>query len=110
MMFPQYTPRELGCFNKINSKIKSTQMYKAETVFKVNTVGKMLWGLKSSLDAVRPAARQTLYRLMNNRLSTLQVVWSTNPGSEGMTDHSTRWLMLHHSRTKSEGFIGRYSV
>ena len=51
------------------------------------------------LDAVRLARGQTLYRLMNNRLGTLQVVWSINPGSEGMTDHSTRWLMLHHSRT-----------
>ena len=54
-----------------------------------------------SLDAVRLAAGQTLYRLMNNRLSTLHVVWSINPGSEGLTDHSTGWLMLHHSRTKS---------
>jgi len=98
-MFPQYTPRELGSFNKINSKIKSTEMYKAETVFKESTLGKMLWGLKSSLDAMRLAAGQTLYRLMNNRLSTLQVVWSINPGSEGLTDHSTGWLMLHHSRT-----------
>jgi len=53
------------------------------------------------LDAVRLASGQTLYRLMNNRLGSLQVVWSLNPGSEGLTDHSTRWLMLHHSRTKS---------
>ena len=51
------------------------------------------------LDAVRLASGQTLYRLMNNRLGTLQVMWSINPGSEGLTDHSTRWLMLHHSRT-----------
>jgi len=51
------------------------------------------------LDAVRLAAGQTLYRLMNNRLGTLQMMWSINPGSEGMTDHSTGWLMLHHSRT-----------
>ncbi len=55
--------------------------------------------LKSSLDAVRLAAGQTLYRLMNNRLGTLQMMWSINPGSEGLTDHSTRWLMLYHSRT-----------
>jgi len=53
----------------------------------------------SSLDAVRLASGQTLYRLMNNRLGTLQMMWSTNPGAEGMTDHSTRWLMLHYSRT-----------
>ncbi len=66
-------------------------MYKAETVFKVNTVGKMLWGLKSSLDAVRLAARQTLYRLMRNRLGTL---WLQTPGSEGLADHSTGCLML----------------
>ncbi len=51
------------------------------------------------LDAVSLAAGQTLYRLMNNRLGTLQMMWSINPGSEGLTDHSTRWLMLHHSRT-----------
>jgi len=51
------------------------------------------------LDAVRSASGQTLYRLMNNRLGTLQVVWSINPGSEGMTDHSTGFLMLHHSKT-----------
>ncbi len=51
------------------------------------------------LDAVRLPTGQTLYRLMNNRLSTLQMMWSINPGSEGLTDHSTRWLMLHHSRT-----------
>jgi len=51
------------------------------------------------LDAVRLASGQTLYRLMNNRLGTLQMMWSINPGSEGMTDHSTGWLMLHHSRT-----------
>ncbi len=51
------------------------------------------------LDEVRLAAGQTLYRLMNNRLGTLQMMWSINPGSEGLTDHSTRWLMLHHSRT-----------
>ncbi len=75
-------------------------MYKAETVFKVNTLEKMLWGLKSSLDAVRLTSGQTLYRLMNNRLGTLQMMWSITPGSEGMTDHSTRWLMLHHSRTR----------
>jgi len=55
--------------------------------------------LHSSLDAVRLASGQTLYRLMNNRLGSLQMMWSTNPGSEGLTDHSTRWLMLHHSRT-----------
>ncbi len=54
-------------------------------------------GPRSTL--ARRAAGQTLYRLMRNRLGTLQVVWSTNPGSEGLTDHSTRWLMLHHSRT-----------
>ncbi len=63
------------------------------------------------LDAVRLASRQTLYRLMNNRLGTLQMMWSTNPGSEGMTDHSTGWLMLHHSRTclsqrVSSGYMG----
>jgi len=52
-----------------------------------------------SLDAVRLATGQTLYRLMNNRLGSLQVVWSLNPGSEGMTDHSTGFLMLHHSKT-----------
>ena len=52
-----------------------------------------------SLDAVRLASGQTLYRLMNNRLGTLQMMWSINPGSEGLTDHSTGWLMLHHSRT-----------
>jgi len=51
------------------------------------------------LDAVRLTTGQTLYRLMNNRLGTLQMMWSTNPGSEGLTDHSSRWLMLHHSRT-----------
>jgi len=50
------------------------------------------------LDAVRLASGQTLYRLMNNRLSTLQVVWSINPGSEGLTDHSPGCLMLHHNR------------
>ena len=52
------------------------------------------------LDAVRLAAGQTLYRLMNNRLGTLQMMWTLNPGSEGLTDHSTGWLMLHHSRTR----------
>ncbi len=51
------------------------------------------------LDAVRLATGQTLYRLMNNRLGTLQGVWSINPGSEGLTDHSPGCLMLHHSRT-----------
>ncbi len=51
------------------------------------------------LDAVRLASEQTLYRLMNNRLSTLQMMWSINPGSEGLTDQSTWWLMLHHRRT-----------
>ncbi len=51
------------------------------------------------LDAVRLATGQTLYRLMNDRLGPLQMMWSTNPGSEGLTDHSTGWLMLHHSRT-----------
>jgi len=45
---------------------------------------------RSSLDAVRLAAEQTLYRLMNNRLSTL---WLRNPGSEGIADHSTECLM-----------------
>ncbi len=45
------------------------------------------------LDAVRLASGQTLYRLMNNRLGTLQMMWSINPGSEGMTDHSTECLM-----------------
>jgi len=54
---------------------------------------------ESSLDAVRLASGQTLYRLMNNRLGTLQMMWSLNPGSEGMTDHSTGFLMLHYSRT-----------
>ena len=48
------------------------------------------------LDAVRLAPGQTLYRLMNNRLGTLQMMWSTNPGSEGLTDHSPGGLMLHH--------------
>jgi len=42
------------------------------------------------LDAVRPAAEQTLYRLMGNRLGTL---WLRNPGSEGIADHSTECLM-----------------
>ena len=42
------------------------------------------------------AAGQTLYRLMGDRLGPLLVVWSTNPGSEGLTDHSTGGLMLHH--------------
>ena len=51
------------------------------------------------LDAVRLASGQPLYRLMNNRLGTLQMMWTLNPGSEGLTDHSTGWLMLHHSRT-----------
>ena len=46
--------------------------------------------LRSSLDAVRLAAEQTLYRLMNNRLGTL---WLRNPGSEGIADHSTECLM-----------------
>ena len=50
------------------------------------------------LDAVRLAAGQTLYRLMNNRLGSLQMMWSLNPGSEGLTDHSPGCLMLHHSR------------
>jgi len=79
MMFPQYTPRELGCFNKINSKIKSTQMYKAETVFKVNTLEKMLWGLKSS--ARRSASRYGANSLWSNthRLTALVVF---KPGSE----------------------------
>jgi len=76
-MFPQYTPRVLGCFNKINSKIKSTQMYKAETVFKVNTVGKMLLGLKSSLDEVSPLDETALARQFEfsalRRLETSQL-------------------------------------
>ena len=38
--------------------------------------------MSSPLDAVRLASGQTLYRLMNNRLSTLQMMWSINPGSE----------------------------
>ncbi len=42
------------------------------------------------------AAGQTLYRLMGYRLGPLLVVWSTNPGSEGLTDHSPGGLMLHH--------------
>lgn len=54
-------------------------------------------GPRSTL--ARLAAGQTLYRLINNRLGTLQRMWSINPGSEGLTDHSTRCLMLHHSRT-----------
>ncbi len=51
---------------------------------------KLIFCLKSSLDAVRLAAEQTLYRLMGNRLGTL---WLRNPGSEGIADHSTECLM-----------------
>ncbi len=42
------------------------------------------------------AAGQTLYRLMGDRLGPLLVAWSTNPGSEGLTDHSPGGLMLQH--------------
>jgi len=100
MMFPQYTPRALGCFNKINSKTNSLEMYRAETVLKVNNL------IGSSLDAMRLAAEQTLYRLMGNRLGTL---WLRNPGSEGIADHSPECLMPQ-DMPKSKGFIGRYGV
>ncbi len=50
----------------------------------------------SGVLARRLAAGQTLYRLMGYRLGPLLVVWSTNPGSEGLTDHSPGGLMLHY--------------
>jgi len=48
------------------------------------------------------------FRLMAYRLGLLQVVWSINPGSEGMTDHSTGGLMLQ-DMPKSGEFI-RHSM
>jgi len=67
---------------------------------------KWLFCLKSSLDASRLAAGQTLYGLMNNRLVSPVVI---NPSSEGLTDHSTGGLMLQDMH-KSEGFIRPYGV
>ena len=67
---------------------------------------KWLFCLKSSLDASRLTAEQTLYGLMNNRLAAAAVI---NPSSEGLTDHSTGGLMLQ-DMDKSEEFIRPYGV
>ena len=45
--------------------------------------------------SIRAVVTKEFSRLMG-RLGPLLVVRSTNPGSEGLTDHSTGGLMLHH--------------